>query len=63
MELLPAVCAYEARKYPETRDSAVAYLEMIKTRVELLRKDPAEAERRWALCERHVSYGVPEPGA
>ena len=52
MELLPAVCAYEARKYPETRDSAVAYLEMIGTRLEILKRDPAEAERRWASCKR-----------
>jgi len=52
MEVLPAVCAYEARKYPETRDSAVAYLEMIATRLEILKKDPAEAERRWASCRR-----------
>jgi hypothetical protein len=52
MELLPAVCAYEARKYPETRDSAVSYLEMIATRLEILKKDPAEAERRWASCSR-----------
>jgi hypothetical protein len=50
MELLPAVCAYEARKYPETRDSAVSYLEMIATRLEILKRDPAEAERRWASC-------------
>jgi len=50
MELLPPVCAYEARKYPETRDSAVSYLEMIATRLEILKKDPAEAERRWASC-------------
>ena len=52
MELLPAVCCYEARKYPETRDSAVAYLEMIGTRLEILKNDPAEAERRWASCKR-----------
>lgn len=52
MELLPAVCAYEARKYPETRDSAVAYLGMIATRQEILKKDPAEAERRWASCRK-----------
>ena len=50
MELLPAVCAYEAGKYPATYDSAAAYLEMIDTRREILRKDPAEAERRWASC-------------
>ena len=50
MELLPAVCAYEARKYPETRDSAMSYLEMIGTRLEILKKNPAEAERRWASC-------------
>ena len=52
MELLPSVCAYEARKYPQTRDSAVAYLEMIGTRLEILKKDPAEAERRWASCKK-----------
>jgi len=52
MDLLPAVCAYEARKYPETRDSAVSYLEMIGTRLEILKRDPAEAERRWAACKR-----------
>ena len=52
MELLPGVCAYEARKYPQTRDSAVSYLEMIGTRLEILKKDPAEAERRWASCRR-----------
>jgi hypothetical protein len=50
MELLPAACAYEARKYPETRDSAVSYLEMIATRLEILKNDPVEAERRWASC-------------
>jgi len=52
MQLLPAVCAYEARKYPDTRDSAVSYLEMIETRLEILKKDPHEAERRWASCRR-----------
>jgi hypothetical protein len=52
MELLPAVCAYEARKYPETRDSAVSYLEMIGTRLEILKNDRAGAERRWASCRR-----------
>ena len=52
MELLPAVCAYEARKYPQTRDSAVSYLEMIGTRLEILKKDPAQAERRWASCRK-----------
>ena len=51
MGLLPAVCAYEARKYPETRDCAVSYLEMIGTRLEILRTDRAEAERRWASCK------------
>jgi hypothetical protein len=52
MEPLRAVCAYEAGKYPDTRDSAVNYLEMIGTRLEILRKNPAEAERRWASCRK-----------
>ena len=52
IELLPAVCAYEAGKYPATHDSATAYLQMIGTRLEILKKDPAEAERRWASCRK-----------
>ena len=52
MGLLSAVCAYEAVKYPATHDSATAYLTMIGTRLEILKKDPVEAERRWASCRR-----------
>ena len=64
MALLPAVCAYEARKYPDTRDSAVSYLEMIETRLEILKKDPDEAERARRLFElmRERSGPMPPPG-
>ena len=65
MELLPAVCTYEARKYPETRESAVSYLERIGTRLEILKRDPAEAERRWASCRslRPAAHAEAEGGA
>ncbi|MBI5247397.1 MAG: hypothetical protein HY923_09460 [Elusimicrobia bacterium] len=43
MELLSAACAYEAGKYPATRDEwAVGSVEQIKTRLQILKTNPAE---------------------
>jgi hypothetical protein len=52
MELLPAACAYLARKYPKSRDWAVGSVEQIETRLRILKSDPAEADKRWASCAK-----------
>ena len=48
--LLPAVCEYEAAKYPDdpmTAAQAKAFARPIEAKLEVDRNDPAEAEKEW----------------